>query len=65
MRVLRVLSVLCLAVLFHPATGNARQQATGTVQGVVLDQSGAVVPGAELTLRNVATNVAATQPSND
>jgi hypothetical protein len=45
MRVLRVLSVLCLAVLFHPATGNARQQATGTVQGVVLDQSGPSCPG--------------------
>lgn len=41
------------------------QQATGTVQGVVLDQSAAIVPGVELTLLNVATGVATVQRSND
>lgn len=33
----------------------ARAQSTGAVQGAVTDQSGAVVPGATITVRNTAT----------
>lgn len=41
------------------------QLTTGTVQGTVQDQSGAIVPGVELDLLNVDTNLTLTQHSND
>jgi len=40
------------------------QQATASVNGTVKDPSGAVVPGAKVTLRNLATNVARTAKTN-
>ena len=40
------------------------QLTTGTVQGTVQDPTGAVVPGVELTLLNVNTNLTLTQQSN-
>ncbi|MGC2162617.1 MAG: carboxypeptidase regulatory-like domain-containing protein [Silvibacterium sp.] len=45
-------SVLLLALLaFLMPAGNA-QQLTGTLSGTVLDQTGAVIPGAQITLKN-------------
>lgn len=41
------------------------QVTTGTVQGVITDSSGAVVPGATLELVNLATNVSHAARSND
>ena len=41
------------------------QLTTGTVQGTVQDSSGAIVPGVELNLLNVDTNLALTQHSNE
>jgi hypothetical protein len=47
------LSILCLVVLF--ARG-AYAQFSGTISGIVADPSGAIVPGAALTLLNTSTN---------
>ncbi len=41
------------------------QISTGTINGTVHDQSGAVVPNATVTLENVATGVKRTTQSND
>jgi hypothetical protein len=41
------------------------QEFRGRVQGVVTDATGAVAPGATLTLRNTGTNVESTRTSND
>ena len=48
-----------LLLILLGATGSATlsaQEITGAITGVVTDQSGAVVPGATVTVRNVATN---------
>jgi Carboxypeptidase regulatory-like domain len=51
--------VFCLAVVLGVRPGDAYgQQATAQINGTVKDPSGAVVPGALVTLRNVGTNVA-------
>jgi outer membrane receptor protein involved in Fe transport len=50
----RLLAALFIFLLL--TTGLAAQQETGRITGTVKDQSGAVVPSATLTVRNVATN---------
>jgi hypothetical protein len=48
---------LCLALLTLAAVGGLAQDITsGTIQGVVSDEQGAVVPGVTVEARNVATN---------
>ncbi len=54
--------ILCVLVLQVFAYA---QLTTGTVQGTVQDQSNAVVPGVELALLNVDTNLALTQHTNN
>lgn len=51
----RILSVAYLVLLLTPAAD--AQHLTGTINGVVTDASGAVVPGAKVTLSNAATGV--------
>lgn len=47
------------------AGGNVRaQEATGKVVGTVYDQQGGVIPGANVTVTNVATGVTSTAPTN-
>jgi hypothetical protein len=47
-----VLFLLCM----HPAASSASPQSTtGTILGVVTDQSGAIVPGVEVTVKGVET----------
>jgi hypothetical protein len=53
-------AVLLLAFLAVPATAQFRT----AIQGTVTDSTGAVVPGATLTLTNLATNETVTRTSN-
>jgi hypothetical protein len=54
--------VLCTAILIPAAWG---QQFRGKVQGLVTDQSKAVVPGATVTLLNIKTEVKTVQVTNE
>ena len=59
-------AVLALAVvLFLPAAAFAQSAATFQVQGVVTDSTGAVIPGATVTARNVATDVSRSVSTNE
>jgi hypothetical protein len=54
-----VLSLLFLCV------GGARAQETAGIVGTVTDSSGAVVPGASVTLTNIGTNISQTANTSD
>jgi hypothetical protein len=48
--------LLCLASLFTAAAAGAQSQATtGTIEGIVADSTGAVLPGATVTFTNTGT----------
>ena len=51
------LGVCCLLAVTLGASPLGAQSTSGTIQGVVLDNQGGVVPGATVTARNVDTNV--------
>ena len=61
---LRRLIYPILSILLLPGIADA-QLTTGTVQGTVQDPSGAIVPGVEMALLNVDTNLTLTQHTND
>jgi len=52
---MRTLSRIALALLVMLAAGAAYAQDTGSVRGTVTDTTGAIVPGATVTLQNEAT----------
>ena len=52
-RLFQVLAMCLAAALFQ--VGSSAQVTTATLQGLVLDPSGAAIPGAEVTLSNEAT----------
>lgn len=58
----RVVSVLCM-LTFVPCAWP--QSSTGQVSGTVRDQSGAVIPSANVALTNTATGVISTAQTND
>jgi hypothetical protein len=63
-RVAQVMAMVFCALLTLTVAGSARAQSVqGVVTGVVTDASGAIVPGADLTLVNDGTNVAQDQKS--
>src|SRR5579862_6130893 len=49
--------LLAVFLLVHGAPAAAQSGATGTIVGTVTDTSGAVVPGAAVSIINVGTNV--------
>ena len=53
--------IACLLVFGIPAFA----QSTGTVQGVVTDNTGAVIPGAEVKVTNIETGVEITSTTNE
>lgn len=55
---------LLASVLFAGVTLWAQTTGTGTIDGTVTDQTGAVVPGAEVTATQVATGVSRTTTTN-
>jgi outer membrane receptor protein involved in Fe transport len=59
----RLVAAVCLVFLVSMLT--LAQTSRGIVSGVIKDQSGAVIPGAEITLTNTDTTVARTAVTND
>src|SRR5579863_7512728 len=47
-----------------PRLAFSQEAAVGQISGQVRDQSGAAVPGAQITARNNATNISTSTPSN-
>ncbi len=58
-------SVLVLALVLTLALTAAAQQPTGSIVGTVYDPTGAVVPGAKVTLRDIDTGVTRTTNSTE
>src|SRR5262245_41304309 len=56
---------LLVAVLGISLAAAQSQITTGTIQGAVSDESGAVMPGVTVTLRHVATGLERTALSDD
>jgi hypothetical protein len=65
MRTWRWSLALLALVLAVPGLAYAQTAATGTVTGLVTDPTGAVVPGAEIELTDLATNLTKKTTSND
>ena len=64
-RVISLVSLLLLVTAVFPASGGAQTQ-TGTIEGKVADDQGAVLPGATLTLTGVTgTQTTVTGPLGD
>ena len=55
-RQVKTIAIVCLALLVPLAVPAAAQVLYGSVVGTVTDQTGAVVPKANVTVRNTATN---------
>jgi hypothetical protein len=62
--IFRIVCVL-IAGTFIQSHSMYGQAVTGTIMGVVTDPSGSMVPGAQLTVRNVETKIAKTVSSNE
>src|SRR5215468_6975100 len=54
--------VVCMLVV---ATGFAQEGINATLSGAVSDNTGALIPGVEVTAKNIATGVAATTITNE
>jgi hypothetical protein len=49
--------VLCFAVFSFAVRAHAQAAGTGSIQGIIADATGAIIPGASVTATNVATQV--------
>src|SRR4051794_3588218 len=61
----RVTMLLAFCLVFGLALAAAQSTTSGAVNGVVSDQSGAVVPGAKVDIRNMETNDTVSTTSDD
>ena len=62
---MRITIVLCSMLALTVAGGSALAQPTATVEGVVTDMSGGVLPGAQIDARSGGQSVATTMTGND
>ncbi|NNE68072.1 MAG: TonB-dependent receptor [Pyrinomonadaceae bacterium] len=62
--ILRILSGFTACLILSTVVFAQSQATTGVIQGTVYDQSGAVVPGATVVIRNTATGFQRTVTSN-
>src|SRR4051812_40553020 len=65
MHILKTTGVLLIAALMLALPSSARAQTDGRFSGVVLDGTGAFVPGATVTIRNERTGEERTVQAND
>ncbi len=63
MNLKRILVALFAALLFLPSISMAQSIVTGAISGTVTDPSGAVIAGANLSLKNPATGESLTATS--
>ena len=64
MRGIRIATVL-LGSLFFATVGFAQEGINATLSGTVSDPTGALIPGVEVTTKNIATGVASTTLTNE
>ena len=60
-----VLAVLPLLLLLLPVAPLHAQATKASLVGTITDSSGAVVPGAEITITEINTNISRTMPTNE
>src|SRR5690242_377212 len=58
-------AALTLTLLIVPTILAQSQITTGTIQGTVVDANGAIVPGANVEIKNLDTNNTRTLPTDD
>jgi hypothetical protein len=58
-------TLCCVALLANVPTLVAAQETTGTIQGVVQDQSGAILPGATVVVKHIETGRSQEAVSNE
>src|SRR5579875_1342781 len=63
-RALLCASAILAALLFLPSASRAQTASSGTVVGTVTDSTGASIPGAQVDLKNNATNLVQHQATN-
>jgi hypothetical protein len=64
-RISNVIAICAMTIICLCLSTPAFAQYRTSIQGVVTDQQGSVVPGATLTLTNLSTNLAVIRKSND
>src|SRR5216683_7148794 len=65
MRIVKLLLLVAFVLGIGAVSSRAQTSTSATVLGTVRDASNAVVAGAQVTLRNVATNATAVQVTNN
>ena len=63
-RILKIAALLIIVIAASTASFAQSQSTTGLIQGTVVDQNGAVIPGAEVVLKNLGTGFQRTVTTN-